>query len=131
MSAQEVLQRLGLRVHTLRTRAGLTQEGLAERAGISWHFISAIERGMKTPTLETLLALSSALDVSMSELFLDVDVALPKEFSRLQTALSARDSRAQRVILKIVENALSLNEAPSDAEWATRAAERRPAKPRR
>ena len=42
---------------------------LSERAHISVSFLSMIERGERSPHLETLSKLASALEVSMAELF--------------------------------------------------------------
>ena len=51
-----------------RTAAGLTQEELAERAGVSWRTVSDIERGVHaTPRRDTLALLASALVLSAEE----------------------------------------------------------------
>ncbi len=60
---------LGRRLKALRKRAALTQEDLAERAGINSKYISGIERGRENPTLDTLLLLASELGVQPVELF--------------------------------------------------------------
>jgi transcriptional regulator with XRE-family HTH domain len=50
------------RLRALRKDAGLSQEALAERAGLSSHAISALERGTRTrPYPHTLTALCEAL----------------------------------------------------------------------
>ena len=49
-----------------RTDKGMTQEVLSGLAGIGRSHLSAIERGERKPTLETLYRLSLALDVKMS-----------------------------------------------------------------
>ena len=49
----------------------MTQEDLSERARISVSFLSMIERGERSPHLETLAALAEALEVRMADLFLD------------------------------------------------------------
>jgi transcriptional regulator with XRE-family HTH domain len=60
---------LGLRLESLRLRAGLTQRQLAAKAGLSLDEVRSIEQGRAAnPTLKTLFRLSSALDVSMAEL---------------------------------------------------------------
>lgn len=52
----------------LRDRAGLTQEELAERAGLTSHAVSALERGTRTrPYPHTVRALAAALDVDDAE----------------------------------------------------------------
>jgi len=105
---KELSRQLGLRVRLLRDQNGMTQEDLAVKAGITWHFVSSIERGIKTGTLETLAAIATALDVTLSELFLDVDRPLPRELKRVTTALAGRSPEAQRAILRLVEDALHL-----------------------
>ena len=51
----------------LREERRHTQEGLAERAGVSWHVVSKIERNDSTPTLETLNSLCRGLRISLAE----------------------------------------------------------------
>lgn len=51
-------------LRALRERAGLTQEELAERAGLTSHAISALERGVRTrPYPHTIRSLAQALDL--------------------------------------------------------------------
>jgi transcriptional regulator with XRE-family HTH domain len=49
----------------------MTQEDLSERARISVSFLSMIERGERSPHLETLAAIAEALEVKMADLFID------------------------------------------------------------
>ena len=41
---------------------------LAERAGLSQQMVSYVERGLRSPTLDTLLRLAAALEVGLPEL---------------------------------------------------------------
>lgn len=60
-----VQESFGSRIRHLREAAGLSQEALAERAGLSTNAISAIERGeRKRPYPDTIRRLSSALELS-------------------------------------------------------------------
>lgn len=52
-----------------REAAGLTQVGLAERAGVSRQLIGAVEAGRNLPRVDTAIALAAALDVEVSRLF--------------------------------------------------------------
>ncbi len=54
-----------------RVRAGLTQEQLAERAGITENTISGIELGRHKPRGRTLFKLADALGVDVTELLED------------------------------------------------------------
>ena len=68
-----VVREVGRRIRQLRmSRSGrMTQEDLSERARISVSFLSMIERGERSPHLETLAAIAEALEVRMADLFLD------------------------------------------------------------
>ena len=59
---------LGSRIRQARDRAGLTQEQLAERIGVSRTAIARYESGEIEPKLHNLAAIAEALDVSCDEL---------------------------------------------------------------
>ncbi|MED5615616.1 helix-turn-helix domain-containing protein [Janthinobacterium sp. P210005] len=58
----------GLRLRELRLIAGLSQEALADRAGLDRTYISSCERGRRNASLEALHKLSGALGVEASSL---------------------------------------------------------------
>ena len=51
-------------LRTLRVRKKLTQELLANKAGVSVSYISMLERGNRAPPLDTLETLANALGVT-------------------------------------------------------------------
>ncbi len=51
-----------------RTRKKLSQEALAAKAGLSVSYISMLERGERTPPLDTLEQLAKALGVTPTQL---------------------------------------------------------------
>src|ERR1700742_728205 len=59
----------GLRTH--REEAGMSLRELARRVGVSPSLISQIEHGKATPSVGTLYAIVSTLNVSLDELFFD------------------------------------------------------------
>jgi transcriptional regulator with XRE-family HTH domain len=64
-------EKFGAIVRALREERGLTQDQLAERAGVSATYIGFIERGDNVPTLMIILQIASALKVRSSELLRD------------------------------------------------------------
>ncbi len=56
-----------------RHKASLSQEELAERAEIHRTYVSQIERGLKTPTLQVLIQLAKALNTTGSDILLDIE----------------------------------------------------------
>lgn len=61
--------RLGEAVKAIREEQGMTQAQTAELMGVPASFLSDIERGVRNVSLSTLLSLSAALKVKLSELF--------------------------------------------------------------
>lgn len=62
---------IGKRIQTVRKRRGLSQLTLAELVDRSQVYISYIETGTKSMTLETFVALANILQVSADELLVD------------------------------------------------------------
>ena len=65
-----------------RNRKGLTQEVLSGLSDIGRTHLSAIERGERKPTLETLYRISCALNVNMSEVVLAIEAEIGKREKR-------------------------------------------------
>lgn len=59
----------GRRLRQLRRQKNITQERLAESIGVSVDLISNIERGVNSPSFETLEKLAETLEVPAKELF--------------------------------------------------------------
>lgn len=62
-------QAFGRRVRVLRIARGLSQEDLADLAGIHRTYLSSLERGQRNVGLDNIHALAVALGVKTSELF--------------------------------------------------------------
>ncbi len=63
-----VEQAFGQVLRELREQVGKTQEAVAFDAGLDRTYISMLERGLRQPSLETVLALAVALDVPAGEI---------------------------------------------------------------
>jgi transcriptional regulator with XRE-family HTH domain len=59
----------GKRVAELRKNAGYSQEQFAFKCDVDRTYIGTIERGEKSPTLNTIVKIANALGISKSELF--------------------------------------------------------------
>lgn len=71
-SETPVLQRrraFGDRLRLLRAQAGLSQERLAEQAGLHRTYVGSVERGERNVSLDNIHALADALRVPVAELF--------------------------------------------------------------
>jgi transcriptional regulator with XRE-family HTH domain len=67
----ELRAKFGRRLRQLRREKDLTQEQLAEAAGISVDFLSNMERGINAPSFETLEKLVEILQVPIKSFFED------------------------------------------------------------
>jgi len=67
MSGDTFALRFGAFIRARRLAAGVTQEALAERIGISQPSISAWERGEAVPTAQALLGALRALKLDIAE----------------------------------------------------------------
>ena len=67
--------RLAKKLKSLRRKQKITQEELAQKASLNVSYIGRIENGKQSPTLSTLLRISRALGVSVSEL---LDILSPE-----------------------------------------------------
>ena len=62
---------LGKRIKAARERVGMTQEDLAAAVDYSVDHVSVVERGVKPPKLEKLVAIANVLNVGTDELLQD------------------------------------------------------------
>ena len=64
----DIRVRLGRNVRLLRRELGISQEALADDAGIHRTYVSDVERGARNPTITVVEKLARALKVSAGEL---------------------------------------------------------------
>jgi transcriptional regulator with XRE-family HTH domain len=67
-SRDKILRDFGRALVELRGEAGLSQEQLADAAGLHRTYIGGLERAERNPTVVTLIALSKGLGISASGL---------------------------------------------------------------
>lgn len=63
---------LGQAIRRRRLALGLSQEKLAERAGLHWTYVGGIERGERNVSLENIVKLARALETEVSQLLKDL-----------------------------------------------------------
>jgi transcriptional regulator with XRE-family HTH domain len=66
---QQYLIRLGQHVRKLRLEQSISQEALAEKAGVHRTYVGMIERGEKNITVLSILKISAALGKNISDFF--------------------------------------------------------------
>jgi transcriptional regulator with XRE-family HTH domain len=80
---RETLGHLGGRIRLLREQRGLSQEKLAERAGLTSKFLGEVERIETNPSTTSIARLAAALSVNVGDLFEAGDHLLPVPATQL------------------------------------------------
>lgn len=68
MARTNAQQKLGKKVRKIRLDADLSQEVVAEMAGLDRTYVSGIERGVRNPSLRNIEKLAKALQVPVRDL---------------------------------------------------------------
>ena len=68
-SRKEALRVFADRLKQLRTKRGISQERLAQLAGMNRNYVGDVERGKRNPCLYNIVKIAEALDVHPMELF--------------------------------------------------------------
>ncbi len=96
----------GRRLKSVREAAGLTQEKVAERAHTDAKYMSALENGRSSPTLDTIMALAKALNVRANDLVLlegeDYDARALRK--RIETSVDSCDEEQLRRIYRLIRD---------------------------
>lgn len=127
---RETLGQVGVRVRSLRNTRGLSQERLAERAGLTSKFLGEVERLETNPSITSVARLAEALAVNVSDLFEPTEEILPVSASQLDALQEAYYAlgRAIQGLVLVVDESLAANAvAPPRA----RRGDRTPRKTRR
>ena len=94
---------IGARIKAARERVHLTQEQLAEIVDISPTHMSVIERGVKTPKLDTFIRIANALGVPADALLQDgVEHANDSIMAELSVRIGRLPQKEQTRILNAI-----------------------------
>lgn len=97
--------RFGERVCQFREAHGISKKFVAQEAGISTAYLSAVESGIRIPKLLTAVKILNALGVSADFSLMDtLNAALPQKASLLQSKIAALPPEKQRFVLNILES---------------------------
>lgn len=86
---RDTLGHLGGRIRLLREQRGLSQEKLAERAGLTSKFLGEVERIETNPSTTSIARLAAALSVNVGDLFEAGDHLLPVPATQLDRVQEA------------------------------------------
>jgi transcriptional regulator with XRE-family HTH domain len=96
--------RLGARIRALRVARKLTQQMVADRIDRSQKYLSELERGQRSPSWETLVAIAHrGLEIKLASLMFGIDEDIGAEVQDLSDALADRPREAHRDLLHAME----------------------------
>lgn len=101
---------IGERIRNYRKERGLNQEELAFRASLHSTYIGQLERGEKNATIESLLKICTALDITLAELFENNphrQKVLSFELEKIISLLENRSKKDHCAVLEIIESLLA------------------------
>jgi transcriptional regulator with XRE-family HTH domain len=82
----ETLRRLGIRIRELRARRGWSQEAFADIAGVHRTYMGHLERGEKNLSFLSILRVSNALGITLSELLAGLEKGESARIASRKTA---------------------------------------------
>ena len=98
------LQQIGLRIKQCREKQGYTQQQFADKIGITPNYLSDMERGKKFPSIDTLVDIINALNVSADDVFMDViNEGYKIKASKFGELIATLPYEKQRRIFAVVE----------------------------
>ena len=105
---------VGKRISLIRKNRGMTQEQLAEKAEPSNIYISHIENSRSIPSLETLMKLCSALDITPDEVLLGTKQDMENYLqSDIQKKLILCTPKERRMVSRFIDLLLEEREEKS------------------
>ena len=98
------IKKIGQGIQRNRLAKNLSQQGLAERVGISVRYIEEIERGGRVPKLETFLKILNALDASADDVLAEnLNAGYRVIAGRLEQKLEPLSVKGRRMVLNVIE----------------------------
>jgi transcriptional regulator with XRE-family HTH domain len=102
MKNKSVFETVGERIRALRKAAGLSQERLAERAGLHYTYIGAVERAERNVTLDTLVRIANGLGVAVGDFFPSTNATRSAQVARILAGLELSDDQVVDAVGELV-----------------------------
>lgn len=69
----EIDKKIGMNIRLERIKRSISQEGLADMAGIARSTMGIVERGEQSPSIQTIAKVANALNIDIHKLFIISD----------------------------------------------------------
>lgn len=105
------LKTVGQNIKKYRIEKGIKQEALAEMADLTPNYIGMLERGDKTPSLNTLVNIANALGITSDMLLCDVlNASYEIKSSLVLDKINNLPPKEQKRIYAVIESLLEFAE---------------------
>lgn len=94
---------VGRAIARQRTRAGLTQEEVAERLGVGNEAVSRIERGIVIPNIARLFELAAIFGCEAAELLTESSPRPDDQAARISRLLTPLDPADRHLVMEMVD----------------------------
>ncbi len=106
---KDILRQFGERVRELRKAQRLSQENLAEKAGLHYTYIGGVERGERNLSLKVIKKIADALKIDIRELFAgnlyeDIDVESKVIINDINRLLVNKDIHILQLIKILIKD---------------------------
>lgn len=99
---------LGRRIKNAREKMNMTQEALAAAVDYSVDHMSVVERGVKPPKLDKLIAIANTLGVGLDELLQDdLSSAVLLQASEISEKMKTLSPELQRKVIRMFDVIIS------------------------
>ncbi|MGE4297902.1 MAG: helix-turn-helix domain-containing protein [Desulfovibrionaceae bacterium] len=98
---ENILEAVGAKIRILRKGSGLSQQALAERAGVSYKYLGEIERGQVSLSVEILLKIAQALNVQSTDIL--EESAVDSVRSRAVFIMAELPESEQKLAVELLE----------------------------
>jgi len=107
---QQTVYSFGTSLRRAREKREYTREQIAERAGISPRFVSAIENDRRKPSLDVLMRLVHAIGTSFDEVLMPQTISEEYTADRIKRLITQCSQRDQELVLALIGQMLDSKE---------------------
>lgn len=107
---QQTVYSFGTSLRRAREKREYTREQIAERAGISPRFVSAIENDRRKPSLDVLMRLVHAIGTSFDEVLMPQTISEEYTADRIKRLITQCSQRDQELVLALIDQMLDSKE---------------------
>jgi len=108
----KIAREVGERLRLFRQQLGISQEQLAFKAGITPSYLGQVERGEKSPTIDSLEKVAKALNISLEQVFSkrSEDITELGIMDRIAFELRGRTLAEQEAIYSLMKQVLKFKD---------------------